>query len=80
MKLLILLALVVFFCASNAGADCKKDCERDYFTAIQECKSTYNKPEDPKCEEKCQLCIDQAKKDYDSCLDQCKEEWDTHDN
>jgi hypothetical protein len=75
MRLLILLALVVLFCASNAGADCKEDCEGDYKTAIQECKTTYH---DPDSADQLQECLDQAKSDYDSCLDQCKDEWDTH--
>ncbi len=45
MRLLIGLALVVFFCASNAGADCKSDCQENYFNAMEECKTTYSDPE-----------------------------------
>ena len=80
MRYLFFLAMLVLFCASNAGADCKTDCLKDYNTAIRECKATYNDPNDPKCAEKCQECLDQAKSDYDSCLDQCKDEWDTHED
>jgi hypothetical protein len=76
MRLLILFAFVVLFCASNAGADCKSDCQQVYFNAIEECKSTYNHPEDPKCSENCQICIDQANTDYKSCLSECRDEWD----
>lgn len=74
MRLLILLALVVLFCASNAGADYKEDCEQDYNTAIEECKTTYNDPSDA---DQLQECRDQAKSDYDSCLSQGADEWDS---
>lgn len=79
MRLLIVLALVVFFCASNAGADCKEDCEGDLNIATQECQTTYNSPENPD-PDRLQSCLDQAKSDYDSCLEQCKDEWDTHED
>jgi hypothetical protein len=76
MRLLIVLAFVALFCASNAGAFCKDDCEQNYFTAKEQCKTRYNNPEDPKCAENCQLCIDQAYADYKSCLSECGDEWD----
>jgi len=68
-----MLALVVLFCASNAGADWKSDCEQKYFKAIEECKSRFNDPNDPQC----QACIAQAKADYKSCLHDASDEWDT---
>jgi hypothetical protein len=73
MRLLILLTFVVLFCASNAGADCKTDCEQEFKTATQECKTTYN---DPDSADQLQECLDQARTDYDSCLDECRDEWD----
>ena len=80
MRLLILFALVVLFCSSNAWADCKSDCQQDYFNAMEECKTTYSNPTDPECAEKCQECLEQAKSDYGACLDQCTDDWDTHED
>jgi len=73
MRLLILLAFVVLFCASNAGADCKSDCQQDYFNARGECQTTYNVTKDS---DQLQSCLDQAKADYESCLSECQDEWD----
>jgi hypothetical protein len=67
------LAFVILFCASNAGADCKGDCEQDYNTAIEECKTTFSVTNNS---DQLQSCIDQAKADYESCLEECKDEWD----
>ena len=73
MRALLVFAMVVLFWASNAGADCKTDCEQDYKTAIEECQTTYNVTNDS---DQLQDCIDQAKADYESCLEECKDEWD----
>jgi len=73
MRALLVFAMVVLFWASNAGADCKTDCEQDYKTAIEECQTTYNVTNDA---DQLQNCLDQAKADYESCLEECKDEWD----
>lgn len=75
MRYLFFLAMLVLFCASNAQADCKTDCEQEFKTATQECQGTYNNPEN-KQPDQLQQCLDQAEADYKSCLDQCEDEWD----
>ena len=71
MRLLLVFALIFLFCASNAGADCKSDCEKNYFTEQEECQTEYTDDPDQR-----QICLDQAKDDYESCLEECKDEWD----
>jgi hypothetical protein len=73
MRALLVFAMVVLFWASNAGADCKTDCEQDYKTATEECQTTYNVTNDA---DQLQNCLDQAKADYEPCLEECKDEWD----
>jgi hypothetical protein len=73
MRLVLLLVFLFFFCASNAGADCKSDCEEDYLKAKDECGATYDATGDA---DERQICLDQAKADYESCLEECKDEWD----
>jgi hypothetical protein len=79
MKVLIVFAMVVLFWASNAGADCKGDCEQDFKTATQECQTTYNNPEN-KQPDQLQQCLDKAEADYKACLYNCSDEWGTHGN
>jgi hypothetical protein len=68
-----------FFWASNAGADCKEDCEQNYKTAVEEYQTTYNNPEN-KRPDQLQDCLYKAEADYKSCLGQCKDEWGTHED
>ena len=70
MRYLFFLAMVVLFCASNAGADCKSDCQDTYDTAVSDCQSEYDGPYDTNQR---QNCIDEAKADYESCIEQCEE-------
>ena len=74
--LLILLALIVLFCASNARADCKGDCEQGYLATIRECYVIYDGSKGSEEGKSCLLrSLDQAKTDYEKCLSDCRSQW-----
>jgi hypothetical protein len=77
MRLLISLAIVVFFCASNAycqdkydaGADCKSECKDTYDMTVSDCQTEYDGPYDTNERQK---CIDEARDEYESCIKKCE--------
>jgi len=70
MKELMVLAIVIFISASSAGAGCKSDCLADYQAEIDSCRTNYTDQEDA---EELQLCMDDAKKEYDACIQECED-------
>ena len=54
--------------ATIAWAGCISDCKDDYDSAVEQCKSTYDDPEDA---DDLVSCLQSAKDDYQSCIDDC---------
>ncbi len=72
MKLLIgCLAAIVILFGSQVWADCKSDCEEDYRAEVESCKSLHDDPDDPDDAGELDVCLDSAKKEYDSCINEC---------
>ena len=70
MKFLISLAVVLLLHAPNAWADCKSDCQDEYQSEVNSCKTQYDDPDDA---DELQMCLDSAKGDYDFCVDECED-------
>ena len=70
MKFLISLAVVLLLYLPNAWADCKSDCQNEYQSEVNSCKEQYGDPDDA---DELQMCLDDAKGDYDSCIDECED-------
>jgi hypothetical protein len=70
MKLLICLIIVVLLYGSNAWAGCKSDCQEEIESAVESCKTQYDDPDDA---DELQICIDNAKSEYESCINDCED-------
>jgi hypothetical protein len=55
--------------AGPAGATCGEECDGDYASAIDDCKSQYG--DDPADADELATCIQEARDNYRSCLDSC---------
>jgi hypothetical protein len=65
-------SLVLALAAVPAGpalATCGEDCDSEYGSAIDDCKSKYG--DDPTDADDLATCIQEAREDYRSCLDNC---------
>ncbi len=62
--------VVLLLCASPAWADCKTDCQDEYQSGVNSCKTQYDDPEDA---DELQMCIDNAKSEYESCIVECED-------
>ena len=70
MKLFISLVLVVLLCASSGWAGCKSDCKDDYESEVNSCKTQNDDPDDA---DELQMCLDNAKIEYESCINECED-------
>ena len=70
MKLLICLIIVVLLYGSNAWAGCKSDCQEEFESAVESCKTQYDDPDDA---DELQTCMDNAKSEYESCINDCED-------
>jgi hypothetical protein len=50
-------------------AGCMSDCRDQYTSALEDCHSEYDGPDDA---DDLQLCIQDAKAEYESCVDDCQ--------
>ena len=72
MRLLIgCLAAVLILFGSQAWADCRSDCEDDYRAEVESCKSLHDDPNDPDDVGELEVCMESAKKEYESCINEC---------
>jgi hypothetical protein len=55
--------------AGPAGATCGEECDGEYASAIDDCKSQYG--DDPADADELATCIQEARDSYRSCLDNC---------
>ena len=76
MRLLIFVTVVLILFGSQAWADCRSDCQKDYQSWVESCKAQYNDPDDA---EDLTSCMDDAKNEYESCLQECETEANTTD-
>ena len=70
-KVLLCLMIIVFLYGSNAWCDCKSDCQGEYQSDVESCKSNYNDPEDA---DDLKQCLDDAQKQYQECIQECANE------
>jgi uncharacterized membrane protein len=61
--------LICFGFSIQSIADCKSDCEEEYASAVESCKTLYDDPDDAN---ELQTCMENAKSEYDSCIDECE--------
>lgn len=73
MKCLISLTLAFILFGAQAWADCKSDCEEDYRAEMESCKTLHDDPNDPDDVGELEVCLESAKKEYESCLSECKD-------
>lgn len=64
----ICLLLFSLFLAQPSYAGCKSDCSETYESARDDCINLYDAPDDA---DDLQMCIDDAKTEYDDCVDEC---------
>ena len=69
MKLLIPVFMIVLLYGLNTWAGCKSDCQDEYASAVESCKTQYDDPDDA---DELQTCMDNTKSEYDSCIDECE--------
>ena len=70
MKLLMMLATLILISASPAWAGCKSDCQNDYQSEVESCRTNYDDPDDA---DELKICMDNAKSEYDSCVNDCED-------
>ncbi len=72
MSLLLLLLLgAALFSPPPAWSDCKSDCQGEYQSEVESCKTQFEDPDDAN---DLQACFDDATRDYQSCLEECENE------
>jgi hypothetical protein len=71
MKFLIALFILTLMYGGQARADCKADCQNEYQSGVNSCRTQYDDPDDA---DDLKTCMDDAKKEYDSCLEECETE------
>ena len=67
---LIIFGLVIFGFRSRSMADCKSDCQDEYYSEVDSCKTVYDDPDDA---DMLKICIDDAKSSYNACNDGCED-------
>lgn len=67
-KLIVSVLLTVVLPAGIIWAGCKSDCRDEYESEVDSCKMLYDDPDDA---DDLQLCIQNARDDYDSCIEEC---------
>ena len=74
MRWLRLFLVVILLYGGKVWADCKSDCQNDYQTEIDLCKSLFTDPDDA---DDLAECVGDAKKGYESCVQECETEADS---
>jgi hypothetical protein len=69
-KFLMILAMLILISASPAWAGCKSDCQDDYQSEVESCRTNYDDPDDA---DELKICMDNAKSEYDSCVNDCED-------
>jgi hypothetical protein len=66
---IIFFLLIILYIPNKAVAGCKSDCRDEYESEVDSCKMLYDDPDDA---DMLQMCIDNAKSEYESCIDECE--------
>ena len=74
MMAIFLLSCIPYGTLLSVWADCKPDCRDQYDSSVASCNSFYDDPEDP---DSLEICVDNAKDDYDKCLEECEDDNET---
>ena len=61
--------LTIFGFSLRSIAGCKSDCQDQYRLEIESCEDQYTDSDDAGM---LQMCIDDAKREYQSCIDECE--------
>jgi hypothetical protein len=67
---LLIFVLIVFGFSLRSIADCKSDCQDEYDSGVDSCKTLYDDPDDA---DTLQICIDNLRSEYQSCVDECED-------
>jgi hypothetical protein len=65
----LIFVLIVFGFSLHSIADCKSDCQDEYDSEVDSCKTQYDDPDDADTP---QMCIDKAKSEHESCIGECE--------
>ena len=68
MVAVLIFVLIIFGFSLRSLANCKSDCQDKYESAVESCKEQYDDPDDA---DTLQMCIDNAKSEYESCIGEC---------
>ena len=60
--------LILANVAASSGG-CVSDCRDNYEAEVENCKLLYDDPDDA---DSLQMCIDEARHQYDDCVDECQ--------
>ncbi len=67
-KRFILPAFLFAMSSAMIWAGCKSDCRDDYESEVESCRLIYDTPDDA---DELQMCIQNAKDQYESCIEEC---------
>ena len=67
--ILSILVLINFGFSLRSTAGCKSDCRDAYESEVQSCKDQYADPDDAGM---LNMCLDNARIEYQSCIDECE--------
>jgi hypothetical protein len=64
------LVSIIFGFSLRSIADCKSDCQDEYKSEVDSCKTLSDDPDEPDALE---TCLDEAQSQYESCIEQCED-------
>ena len=62
--------LIIFGFSLRSIADCKSDCQDEYQSEVDSCKTLSDDPDEA---DTLETCMDDAKNQYESCIEQCED-------
>ena len=70
MKFLISFAVVLLLYLPNGWADCKSDCQDEYQSEVESCKTLQDDPDEA---DELRICFDDAKSEYEAWVNECED-------
>jgi len=68
-RLLASAIMTVLLFVPPAWSDCKSDCQNEYQSDVESCKAQLDDPDDA---QELQICMDDAKSEYELCFGECE--------
>ena len=62
-------AILILANVAASSGGCISDCRDHYEADVENCKLLYDDPDDA---DSLQMCIDDARRQYDDCVDECE--------